>query len=363
MSETVLEASRAGDWPRLLELLPKDPKSAEERDDWGRLPLHYAALQTPDTPLEVFRGLLAAYPAAGSAPIGWDEDEQLALDLALEKDAPEDVLAVLKEAAGDAGQADRGSVRLSAADRAVGTMEEGDEDEGWGEEEESPSGHESESGREGEGARDSESGRTAVPGHGSGRSPGAATASANPWLTRSSVWESSSRLTGSPSSGFADELRAEMKVRGAAGAQANGGWRSGGVEGRGGQRGAARRWHALGDARTRAAQGCTLRTCGCMHARSRMAHALHAWLPALCTGPLTRGGRLGLGLGLGLANPSPSPNPYQAFKEELTQTALYIVDEVEARIKTHKDEVIARLHAQQVALEASAPNTATRPQP
>jgi len=39
------------------------------------------------------------------------------------------------------------------------------------------------------------------------------------------------------------------------------------------------------------------------------------------------------------------------------------VDEVEARIKTHKDEVIARLHAQQVALEASAPNTATRPQP
>ena len=106
-----------------------------------------------------------------------------------------------------------------------------------------------------------------------------------------------------------------------------------------------------------------LRTCGCMHARSRMAHALHAWLPALCTGPLTRGGRLGLGLGLGLANPSPSPNPYQAFKEELTQTALYIVDEVEARIKTHKDEVIARLHAQQVALEASAPNTATRPQP
>ena len=96
-----------------------------------------------------------------------------------------------------------------------------------------------------------------------------------------------------------------------------------------------------------------------------MAHALNAWLPALCTGPLTRGGRLGLGLGLGLANPSPSPNPNpnQAFKEELTQTALYIVDEVEARIKTHKDEVIARLHAQQVALEAYAPNTATRPQP
>ena len=96
-----------------------------------------------------------------------------------------------------------------------------------------------------------------------------------------------------------------------------------------------------------------------------MAHALHAWLPALCTGPLTRGRRLGLGLGLGLANPSPNPNPNpnQAFKEELTQTALYIVDEVEARIKTHKDEVIARLHAQQVAPEASAPNTATRPQP
>ena len=250
MSETVLEASRAGDWPRLLELLPKDPKSAEERDDWGRLPLHYAALQTPDTPLEVFRGLLAAYPAAGSAPIGWDEDEQLALDLALEKDAPEDVLAVLKEAASAGGG---GTERLSAADRAVGTMEEGDEDEGWGEEEESPSGHESESGREGEGARDSESGRTAVPGHGSGRSPGAATASANPWLTRSSVWESSSRLTGSPSSGFADELRAEMKVRGAAGAQANGGWRSGGVEGRGEQGGAARRWHALRDERIRAA--------------------------------------------------------------------------------------------------------------
>ena len=43
MSETVLEASRAGDWPRLLELLPEDPKSAEERDDWGRLPLHSAA--------------------------------------------------------------------------------------------------------------------------------------------------------------------------------------------------------------------------------------------------------------------------------------------------------------------------------
>ena len=61
------------------------------------------------------------------------------------------------------------------------------------------------------------------------------------------------------------------------------------------------------------------------------------------------GGRLAFGLGLGLANPSPSPDPYQAFKEELTQTALYIVDEVEARIKTHKDEVIARLHAQQVA--------------
>ena len=64
-----------------------------------------------------------------------------------------------------------------------------------------------------------------------------------------------------------------------------------------------------------------------------------------------------------VSQPCPSPNPYQAFKEELTQTALYIVDEVEARIKTHKDEVIARLHAQQVALEASAPNTATRPQP
>ena len=62
-------------------------------------------------------------------------------------------------------------------------------------------------------------------------------------------------------------------------------------------------------------------------------------------------------------NPKPNPYPNQAFKEELTQTALYIVDEVEARIKTHKDEVIARLHAQQVALEASDPNTPTRPQP
>jgi hypothetical protein len=284
MSETVLEASRAGDWPRLLELLPKDPKSAEERDDWGRLPLHYAALQTPDTPLEVFRGLLAAYPAAGSAPIGWDEDEQLALDLALEKDAPEDVLAVLKEAAGDAGQADRGSVRLSAADRAVGTMEEGDEDEGWGEEEESPSGHESESGREGEGARDSESGRTAVPGHGSGRSPGAATASANPWLTRSSVWESSSRLTGSPSSGFADELRAEMKVRDAAGAQANGGWRSGGS---GGERRAARRGEALARTRGRADTGSTG-----LHAPNMWLHACaltHGTRSArVATGPLHR---------------------------------------------------------------------------
>ena len=84
-----------------------------------------------------------------------------------------------------------------------------------------------------------------------------------------------------------------------------------------------------------------------------MAHALHAWLPALCTGPLTRGGRLGLGLGLGLANPSPSPNPYQAFKEELTQTALYIVDEVEARLKAHKEDWMGRLQAQQVVLEGS----------
>jgi hypothetical protein len=40
------------------------------------------------------------------------------------------------------------------------------------------------------------------------------------------------------------------------------------------------------------------------------------------------------------------------------------VDEVEVRIKTHKDEVTARLHAQQVvALEASDPNTPTRPRP
>jgi hypothetical protein len=256
--ESVLEASRAGDWPRLLELLPKDPKSAEERDDWGRLPLHYAALQTPDTPLEVFRGLLAAYPAAGSAPIGWDEDEQLALDLAVEKDTPEDILAVLKEAAAAGG---RGTERLSAADRAVGTMEEGDEDEGWGEEE-SPSGHESESGREGEGARGSESGRADVPGRGSGRSPGTATASANPWLARSSVWESSNRLTGSPSSGSADELRAEMKVRGAVGAQANGGWLSGGS---GGEGRAVRRREALARTQGRADPG------------SIGLHALNVW--------------------------------------------------------------------------------------
>jgi hypothetical protein len=222
VAETVLEASREGDWPRLLELLPNDPKSAEERDDWGRLPLHYAALQTPDTPLEVFRGLLEAYPAAGSAPIGWDEDEQLALDLAVEKDAPEDVMAVLKEAAAAGGAVQE---RLT---HSVGSMEEGDEDEGWGEEEESPSGRESES------ARDSESGRTDGLGRGSGRSPGVA--SASPWLSRSSVRDSSSRLSSaSPASGLADELRAEMKVRGAAGTQADDsrgrGWGRGRVEG------------------------------------------------------------------------------------------------------------------------------------
>lgn len=215
VAETVLEASREGDWPRLLELLPNDPKGAEERDDWGRLPLHYAALQTPDTPLEVFRGLLEAYPAAGSAPIGWDEDEQLALDCAVEKNAPEDVMAVLKEAAAAGGAVQE---RLT---HSVGAMEEGDEDEGWGEEE-SPSGHEGESGR------DSESGRTDVLGRGSGSSPGAA--SASPWLARSSVRDSSSRLSSaSPSSGLADELRAEMKVRGAAGTQQTG--VVGGVEG------------------------------------------------------------------------------------------------------------------------------------
>ena len=234
VAETVLEASREGDWPRLLELLPKDPKSAEERDDWGRLPLHYAALQTPDTPFEVFRALLEAYPGAGSAPTGWDEDEQLALDCAVEKDAPEDVMAVLKEAAAAGGAVQE---RLT---HSVGVMEEGDEDEGWGEE--SPS------------ERESESERTDVLGHGSGRSPGAA--SASPWLSRSSVRDSSSRLSSTPpASGLGDELRAEMK----------------------------------------------------------------------------------------------------AFKEELTQTALYIVDEVEARIKSHREEVMVRLQAQQVALEGSNP--------
>jgi uncharacterized small protein (DUF1192 family) len=54
---------------------------------------------------------------------------------------------------------------------------------------------------------------------------------------------------------------------------------------------------------------------------------------------------------------------WQAFKEELTQTALYIVDEVEARIRSHREEVMARLQAQQVALEASNPSPSPSPSP
>lgn len=44
---------------------------------------------------------------------------------------------------------------------------------------------------------------------------------------------------------------------------------------------------------------------------------------------------------------------WQALKDEMTQTALYIVDEVEARVKSHREEVMARLQAQQLVLEGS----------
>ena len=234
-AETVLEAAREGDWSRLLELLPNDPKSAEARDDWGRLPLHYAALQTPDSPLEVFRGLLEAYPGAGSTPIGWDEDEQLALDYAVDKHAPEDVLAVLKQAAAAGGDVQE---RLSHSVDA--TLGEGDEEEGWGDQ--SPS------------ERDSLSGRTETLSRSSDRSPGAASASASPWLARSSVRDSSQRLSSaSPGSGLGDELRAEMKVRSTVGTQADGGRECGCGWGGGGEAGGRRegRGSAVVGTRTR----------------------------------------------------------------------------------------------------------------
>ena len=134
-AETVLEASREGDWARLLELLPNAPKGAEERDDWARLPLHYAALQ-PNTPLDVFQKLLAAYPEAAKAPIGWDEMEQTPLDYATEKNASEKVLAVLREAAKE--QPGRLTVTMSDLGARESLMEAEEEEEFGGDSSRAP---------------------------------------------------------------------------------------------------------------------------------------------------------------------------------------------------------------------------------
>jgi septal ring factor EnvC (AmiA/AmiB activator) len=216
-SSTVLEASREGDWPRLLELLPTDLKAAEERDDWSRLPLHYAALQTPGPPLEVFQRLLEAYPESAGAPLGWDEMEQLAYDYAVEKQAPDEIVALLKEAAD--GKTTVRQVSLGAE----GALEEVDEE-----------GEESESGR-------TEALSLCSP---MGRNRAISEGSNSPFR----------KMSDTPTTvAVAAELRSEMR----------------------------------------------------------------------------------------------------ALKAEMEQTALYIVDEVEARLKAHKEDWMGRLQAQQVVLEGS----------
>ena len=60
---SVLDASKAGEWPLLMQRVSAGDKSVKQHDDWGRLALHYAAMQ-PSAPLEVFSLLIEAYPYA-----------------------------------------------------------------------------------------------------------------------------------------------------------------------------------------------------------------------------------------------------------------------------------------------------------
>ena len=136
-AETLLDASKEGDWARLLELLPTaGSDGASERDDWSRLPLHYAALQAAS--LEVVEGLLAAYPAAADAPIGWDEMEKTALDYAEECECSADVVAALKAASRREEGDGEVNLRSSLGVQNQGVCEE-DEEAGWGDEDGSPS--------------------------------------------------------------------------------------------------------------------------------------------------------------------------------------------------------------------------------
>ena len=135
-AETLIDASKEGDWDRLLELLPTaGTDGASARDDWGRLPLHYAALQAAS--LEVFTGLLAAYPAAADAPIGWDEMEKTALDYAEETGCSDEVVAALKAAS--RREEGEGAVNLRTNLGVQDQTLEEDEEAGWGDEDASPS--------------------------------------------------------------------------------------------------------------------------------------------------------------------------------------------------------------------------------
>ena len=91
---SVLDASKAAEWPLLMQRVSAGDKTVSERDDWGRLALHYAAMQ-PDAPLQVFSMLIEAHPAAAGVS---DAMGKRPLAYAEEKGAPEQVVVLLTAA-------------------------------------------------------------------------------------------------------------------------------------------------------------------------------------------------------------------------------------------------------------------------
>ena len=92
---SVLELTIAEDWQAVLDALQTNPQGASDRDDWERLPLHYAILTK--APLQVVSALLNAFPEGVKCKDDMYEDTPL--DLAEKSDAEPEVVAALAAAA------------------------------------------------------------------------------------------------------------------------------------------------------------------------------------------------------------------------------------------------------------------------